>query len=375
MANVLILGGGFGGVVAAQSLARRLGEEHHIALVSRSSQFVFYPALGRLIFGKCEPEDVSFDIRSSMLERRVNFIEAEVARLDLEQRKVVIAHGEVEGNLNYDYLIFALGRRLATEHVKGFFEHSHHLLSLEGALKFRDALKEFRGGHVVIGQCPGSRLPIPVYETAFALSQHLKADGRRDDTRITVVSPGNLNSEFTETKVAELLSATMKKHEIEYVPDFPVDHVSPQTITTLDGRELKADLLMLIPPFTGSSAASRLGITAHEDYIVVDSKMRVDGIGRTYAVGDCVDFAGPKMGHMAVRQAEVAAENLASEIEGEEPGATYNHEAMMVIDAGEGDSIYFYKDLWSGDPGTIRQGRFWSWAKRVHEKYWGARHG
>ena len=99
MAKVLILGGGFGGVVAAERLAKELGDEHQITLVSRSRRFVFYPALVRLAFGKCQREDVSFDLRRTMLSRRVNFIEAEIARIDGHERKVNIAHGEVEGHL------------------------------------------------------------------------------------------------------------------------------------------------------------------------------------------------------------------------------------------------------------------------------------
>ena len=74
MAKVLILGGGFGGVVAAERLAEQLGDEHQITLVSRSRQFIFYPALVRLAFGKCNPNDVSFDLRHTMLNRRVNFV-------------------------------------------------------------------------------------------------------------------------------------------------------------------------------------------------------------------------------------------------------------------------------------------------------------
>ena len=50
MARVVILGGGFGGVVAAERLAKQLSEEHQITLVSRSRNFVFYPALVRLAF-------------------------------------------------------------------------------------------------------------------------------------------------------------------------------------------------------------------------------------------------------------------------------------------------------------------------------------
>jgi hypothetical protein len=46
MANILILGGGFGGVIAAETLAKEVGKEHQITLVSRSPKFIFYPELG-----------------------------------------------------------------------------------------------------------------------------------------------------------------------------------------------------------------------------------------------------------------------------------------------------------------------------------------
>jgi sulfide:quinone oxidoreductase len=57
MATVLIVGGGFGGVVAAESLAKKLGRDHEITLVSRSRKFLFYPALVRFAFGQCQAED------------------------------------------------------------------------------------------------------------------------------------------------------------------------------------------------------------------------------------------------------------------------------------------------------------------------------
>jgi sulfide:quinone oxidoreductase len=93
-----------------------------------------------------------------------------------------------------------------------------------------------------------------------------------------------------------------------------------------------------------------------------------------YAVGDCVNFSGPKMGHMAVRQAEVAATNLAAEIEGHLPISHYIHDMRLVIDEGGGDSVYVHKDIWTDEPANVRQGRFWGWAKRAQEKYWEAAH-
>ena len=374
MARVLILGGGFGGVVAAESLAQQLGDEHQITLVSRDSRFVFYPALVRLAFGKCEPDDVSFDLRRSMLNRRINFIQAEVARLNPEDREVIIPYGDVSGQLPYDYLIYALGRRLATERVTGFFDHGHHLLDVNGALKFGEAIRNLQEGRVVIGQCPDARLPVPIYETAFALASWLKENNDPESVRITVVSPTTITEEFGDDKMAAIIHQSLIKQGIEFLPNFPISKVGSSLVSTDDSRDLNYSLLMLLPPFRGSSAASRLGITGEDDYINVDWTMKVMGAERIYAVGDCVNLAGPKMGHMAVNQAQVAAANVATEIAGHQPITHYNHDMMMVLDVFDGDSIYFHKDLWSDDPASVRHGRFWSWAKRVHEKYWEAVH-
>src|SRR5262245_56599489 len=269
MAKVLILGGRFGGVVAAERLAQQLSDEHQITLVSRSRNFIFYPALVRLAFGHCEKKDVSFDLRHAMLDRRVNFIEAEVARIDPYEKKVIIAHGELEGQLPYDFLVFALGRRLATERITGFYEHAHHLLNVDKAIQFGKTVSNFHAGRVVLGQCPGTRLPVPVYETAFALARLLSERGERDRVKITLVSPNPLGSEIGD-EAGNAIQRVLKDRQIEFLPDFSIISVYEDAVITDRGRRLKFDLLMLLPPFRGSSAASYLGVTNHEGYINVD---------------------------------------------------------------------------------------------------------
>jgi sulfide:quinone oxidoreductase len=370
----LILGGGFGGVVAAERLAEQLGDEHQITLVSRSRQFIFYPALVRLAFGKCNPNDVSFDLRHTMLNRRLNFVEAEVAHIDPFDRKVIIAHGEVEGKLPYDYLIFALGRRLATEKITGFYEHAHHLLNVDKAIKFGKAINEFKEGRTVVGQCFGARLPVPVYETAFALARHFEKKAQRDRVRITVVSPETIESDIRDTDGAFALKRALDHHEIELLENFPIKSLTQNTAKTSTEEVLDFNLLMLVPPFQGSSAAHYMGVTDTDGYIHVDSNMRVKGHEHVYAVGDCVSFTGPKMGHMAVRQGEVAAANLAAEIAGHEPTSEYSHEMRFVIDEAGTDALYLHKDIWTDEPATVRQNRFWSWAKRIQQRYWEVTH-
>jgi sulfide:quinone oxidoreductase len=372
MANILILGGGFGGVVAAERLAKTLGDEHQITLVSRTARFTFYPALVRLAFGACEPADITFDLRGAMLDRRVRFIEADVARIDPHAQTVTLAGGDLEGDLRYDYLIFALGRRLATERVKGFYEHAHHLLSVEAALKFGAAVRDFHHGHAVIGSCPGARLEVPVYETAFALARQLAAHKKR--ARITVISPDYPSTRVGSADIARAAASALDAHHIAFMKHFPVNEVTTEVVRAADALEVEYDLLMLVPPFTGPAALTGTGLTDTEGYVRTERTMRVVGCERMYAVGDCVSLPGPKLGHMAVQQGEVAAQNVAAEIVGLVPAEIYEHEMMLVIDEGGGASSYLHKQLWADGAQTIGHGRFWHWAKHVQQLYWQAQH-
>lgn len=375
MANVLILGGGFGGVVAAERLAKLLAPEHQITLVSRENRFVFYPALVRLAFGGCEPDDISYDLREAMLNRRIRFVQAEVARVNASEHYVRLAHGEIVGDMPYDYLVFALGRRLATERVPGFFEHAHHLLTIEAALEFGASVREFKEGHAVIGYCQDSRLAVPVYETAFALSRLLKERNEREQVRITVVSPEPPGERMEGDEIRRALRDAFDAHYIDLMPAFPISRVTATDVQTSGGLKLGYDLLMLVPPFQGSSAAHDIRSTDEEGYLAVDRSMHVLGVENMYAVGDCARLPGPKMAHMAVNQAEIAAFNVASEIEGRTPSALYDHDIRLVIDTGGPESIYFHKAYWGEGGSVVKQGRFWRWAKWMHEKYWEGQHG
>jgi hypothetical protein len=47
---------------------------------------------------------------------------------------------------------------------------------------------------------------------------------------------------------------------------------------------------------------------------------------------------------------------------------------MLVVDAGGRDSVFLRKRLWDESEKKVSWGLFWGWAKRVHERYWRAKH-
>src|SRR5437764_14902727 len=110
MQNILVLGGGFGGVTAARHLEKLLGARRDVAitLVSRENYFVLTPLLFEACSGTLELRHCAQPIRPAL--RRARFIEATVEEVDVN-RCVVRATGPggAEHELPYDHLVVALG--------------------------------------------------------------------------------------------------------------------------------------------------------------------------------------------------------------------------------------------------------------------------
>ena len=374
MANILILGGGFGGLVAVEKLASEFGSEHQITLISKSRKFIFYPALVQVAFGKFKPGDISFDLRRKLSGIGVRFKEGEAVRINTESRLVSVAKEDYTVDVPYDYLVIASGRRLATEQTPGFFEHAHHLLGVKAALKFGAAVKDFRGGRIVVGMCPGARLPVPACETAFALARRFETEISEKKISITVVFPETVREAFGGAKIYEELEWAFAKQDINTLENFPVREISEDKISSDDGQAMKHDLLMLVPPFQGQTMIKHSDLADESGFAKVNNLMQVAELPQTYAVGDCAAFPGPKLAHMAVRQAAVAAKNIAAEINGEPPDEIYYHEIATIIDQGDADSIFLYYGIWNDELYRLQKGRLWSRAKKIHERFWLARH-
>jgi len=374
MANILILGGGFAGLIAAEQLAASLDSSHQITLVAPNRKFTFYPALVHLAFGECEPDDITFDLSTKLKDLKIRYVQGEMLRLYPERLSVEIVGNDFNGEIGYDYLIIAMGRRLATERVPGFFEHSQHLLGVKAALKFGEMVRDFRAGTIIVGLCPDARLPVPVCETAFALAKRFESEMRAGKVKIKVIFPKSLRAAFGGAQLRKQLESALERHGINVLYEIAVREIRAEEVVSTDQHRIKYDLLMLVPPFRGHATLRNLGITDGADYIKVDGFMRVQGLERTYAVGDIVAFSGPKFAHMAVRQAEAAAENIISEIKGEEPSKEYYHEIATIIDTSGADSIYLHYGIWDDVQYRLKQGGVWSLGKKIHDAFWRAKH-
>ena len=370
MKNILILGGGFGGLMAAEHLVKILGAEHRITMVSPHDKFTFYPALVRLAFGGCQPSEITFDLNEKSNELNVRYVQGEVINLNTKRRRVKIAGDDFEGEIAYDYLIIALGRRLATEKVGGFFEHAHHLLGIKAAQKFGAAVDNFEKGKIVVGLSPQAFLPVPVCETAFALAKKFEKQIEKKDVSISVVFPETIKQAFGGADLHKKLEKALAKHQIEIVENFAVKEVSAEAIISANKDSINYDLLMLVPPFRGQAMLGNEGFTDELGFIKVDNFMRVENQDKTYAVGDIAAFPGPKLAYMAVRQAQIAAENIAVEMRGGLPCKIYHHDIAVIIDEAGDDALFLHYGIWDETLYGLKEGKMWSRMKNTHNQLW-----
>ena len=158
MTRVLVLGGGSGGLVAANKVKRLLGKEVEVTLVDRNTHHEFMPAYPWVAFGMREPEAIRRPL-ANLEKRGIRYLQATVEALDPERNRVKTTAGE----LSYDYLIVSLG----AEALPSPAQDGHAPWSLEGALKLREALRTFKGGKVVVGvSSPYYPCPPAPYEVA-----------------------------------------------------------------------------------------------------------------------------------------------------------------------------------------------------------------
>ena len=135
--RVLILGGGFAGVGAAQKLEHA---DADVVLVDRHDYHTFQPLLYQFASGLLEQTAVGHSLRD-LVERQENTTvhQATVTGVDLDAREVRFDGLEP---MNYDYLVFGLGAEVNFFGTEGAAEHAFPMYTLPHAVRLKDHLLE-----------------------------------------------------------------------------------------------------------------------------------------------------------------------------------------------------------------------------------------
>ncbi|WP_322506988.1 NAD(P)/FAD-dependent oxidoreductase, partial [Anaerolinea sp.] len=182
MKKLVILGAGTAGTMAANRLSRILNtSEWEITLVDPNPVHYYQPGFLFIPFGVYQKED-AVKPKKAFIPRGGKLIQTAVEEILPSQNKVRLANGET---LSYDYLIIATGNDIHPEETPGLAEHEwgksiHTFYSLEGSVALAEALRNWKGGRLVVNVVENPiKCPVAPLEFLFLADWYFTQRGMR----------------------------------------------------------------------------------------------------------------------------------------------------------------------------------------------------
>lgn len=344
--QVVILGGGFGGVGAAQRLEQVFARsaEVEITMVSSSNYLLFTPMLAEVASSALRAEHISTPIRASC--PRTRFRRADVEQVDLDGRLVRIrTGGGGTVALAYDHLVLALGSVPTYRGLPGLEEHAFALKSLEDATRVRNHVlelleradgdadpetrRELLTFVVAGGGFAGTEMIAELFDLVHSVL-HYYPSLSEHDTRFVLVHSGDRILPELDAGLGHYAQARLEARGIEFVLGTRLAGATPRTIQLADDTEIAGCTLVWTAGTRPSPVLDQLPFERNRaGAVVADASLRVQGHDNVWGVGDCAavpDPAGPDAlypptAQHALRQGRAVADNIARTLRGQEPTA------------------------------------------------------
>jgi NADH dehydrogenase len=332
--RVAILGGGFGGIGAAQKLADADAE---VVLLDRHDYHTFQPLLYQLATGLLDESGVGHSIRD-LLKHQPNatFHKATVTAVDLDARTVETAELEP---LTYDYLVLALGAEVNFFGTSGAAEHAFPMYTLPDAVRLkRHVLEKWEAADRDPGLVDDGALTVVVVgggptgvETAGALAELYRADFAKDyptlpqeGARIVLVEAGPTVFAMFKPNLREYTEKALEERTVEVVTGDAVDSITPTRVTLKSGTELKSHTLVWGAGLQGNALVQSLGLELERgNRIGVGPELTLADRPEVYVVGDIAAIPDaktgqslPQLGSVALQSGEAAGKSIAQRIAG-----------------------------------------------------------
>ena len=334
--RVVVLGGGFAGVGAAQKLK---DADADVVLVDRHDYHTFQPLLYQLATGLLETTGVGHSLRD-LLENHGNasIHKTTVTGIDLESRTVSL---DGLDPLSYDYLVLGLGAQVNFFGTEGAAEHAFPMYTLVHAAHLKDHLLErWEAADRDPGLVGDGALNVVVVgggptgvETAGAIAELYRGNLARDyksvdvdDARVTLVEAGPELFPMFKPKLRTYATKALADRTVEVRTGTAVASVEPTRVTLKSGESLKTHTLVWGAGLQGNELVQSLGIELERgNRIGVGPDLTLPGHPEVYVVGDIAAITDakteqvlPQLGSVGLQSGEHAGEEIARRIAGKE---------------------------------------------------------
>lgn len=387
--HVLVLGGNFAGLGSAQKIREYCGDDVDITVIDRKNYLLFIPNIPAEVFENRDPEgSLRMDLPSTLGEDGIRFVQGDVVAIDLDSRTVDFVPSErpgaERGSIDYDYLVIALGNRLAYDKIEGFAEYGHSVSDLYHGNKLRRYLWEggYRGGPIAVGSArfhqgdgaeglepyPAGKIPTalaacegPPVEVMLSAATYLQTTGRGGPKDVTVFTPAELIAEDAGEGVVEQLLGIASDMGFGYRNNTQdIVRLTAEGVEFADGSSVEAELKIVFPDWAAHDFLKELPITDSQGFVITDLLMRNPKYPEVFAAGDVAAVTVPKLGAIGHQQCEIVGRQIAKEMDRmSEEAADQRLQPVVncIGDMGGGKGFYIRSNAWfGGDTQVLKMG-------------------
>lgn len=351
--RILILGAGSGGISVAARLAKKVSPAQ-IAIIDPSDKHYYQP-LWTLSGAGVIPKRESEKEQKDLIPSGVSWIKESVTKLGSGTNEVETSTGK---KISYDFLVVALGLRLAWEKIPGAKE----TLGTNGVCtiyeydqvdKTEQLLKSFSGGRAIF-----TMPPVPIkcagapQKIMYLADEIFRGKGIRDRSQVQFATAGK--AIFGIPVFAEALNKVVQRKNIDLLlqhqlisVDGPkkkaVFRVSDQQGQTSE-KEITFDLLHVVPPMAAPKLIVESDLAEKEGeqkgWLSVDKfTLQHKTFPNVFGVGDVTGVPNSKTGAAIRKQAPVVVENLLAVMNQKKPVAQYDGYSSCPLVTGVGKVI------------------------------------
>jgi NADH dehydrogenase len=329
---VVICGGGFGGLSAAERLAKA---GMRVTVLDAHLYSTFQPLLYQVATGGLNPGDVAYPVGGFVGRHGAVFRLGELASIDSASRTVTLTDGR---ELGYDYLIIATGMSAAFYGVHGAAEHTFGLYTRRDAIVLRDhfmagfeRLSEDTGDlavTVVGGGATGVELAGTLAELRRAMLEGTfpDVDPSRVHVRLVEMAPSLLGP-FHE-KLREYARVQLLARGVDVRLNTRIREVTAKEVLLADGENLPSDITVWAAGVAAPPTVAGWGLSQGKaGRILIGADLRVQGQDGIFAVGDIAmnpDDPTPQLAQPAIQMGRHAAAQIVR-LEKEQPTEPFKY--------------------------------------------------
>lgn len=353
MKQIIVLGGGYGGVLTAKKLANRLRKDRdvRITLIDRNPHHTLLTELHEVAANRVEEDSIKVNLKKVFAGfRNVDVVMDDINHIDFDEQKL-------QGVLNaysYDYLVIGTGSKPTFFGTPGAEEYAHTLWSYEDAVQlkehtlrmFRQAAQEKRAEErktmltfVVVG---GGFTGIEMIGELAEFTQELCKQFVIDPSEVSLYVADMVKTilPILPEKLIRKAEKHLRKLNVNVITDAKITEVKANSVT-VGGQEIFSRTVIWTAGVEGSELVEELDIEKKgRQRILTNEYLQSADHQNVYVVGDNIFYIPegatnpvPQMVENAEQAAPIIAHNITAEIRGKEkkPYKPAFHGTMVSI--------------------------------------------